>query len=57
MDIESAPLYVHKLPPKISYILLTNRLIYVVNNDSNALSIISTQLSECRLDGEMVRTI
>uniref|UniRef100_A0A1Y1KHK1 RCC1-like domain-containing protein n=1 Tax=Photinus pyralis TaxID=7054 RepID=A0A1Y1KHK1_PHOPY len=53
VDIESAPLYVHKLPRETNYLLLTNRLIYSVNESSNALSIISTQLSECRLDGDV----
>lgn len=57
MDIESAPLYVHKLNTKTSYLLLTNRLIYSVNDEQNILSIISTQLSECRLDGDSVSKI
>ncbi|KAK5645426.1 hypothetical protein RI129_006726 [Pyrocoelia pectoralis] len=53
VDIESAPLYVHKLPCQTNYLLLTNRLIYSIKDELNVLSIISTQLSECRLDGDV----
>ncbi|KAF5306974.1 hypothetical protein FQR65_LT07196 [Abscondita terminalis] len=53
VDIESAPLYVHKLCPNLNYVLLTNCLIYSVNDESNLLTIISTQLSECQLDGDV----
>nr|CAH7724512.1 unnamed protein product [Callosobruchus chinensis] len=52
VDVESAPLYVHKLPQKTTTILLTDRLIYTVNEDSTMISIISAQLSECRLEGD-----
>lgn len=54
MDVESAPLYVHKLPQKTSTILLTDRLIYAVNEEFKMVSIISSHLSECRLEGEAV---
>lgn len=50
--MESAPIYVHKLQQKTDYLLLTDRLIFTVNTDLNQLSIISTQLSECRLEGD-----
>ncbi|KAK4876051.1 hypothetical protein RN001_012473 [Aquatica leii] len=53
VDIESAPLYVHKLCPNLSYVLLTNCLIYSVNEEGNLLTIISSQLSECQLDGDV----
>lgn len=52
VDVESAPLYVHKLPQKTSTILLTDRLIYAVNEEFKMVSIISSHLSECRLEGE-----
>nr|XP_023021233.1 uncharacterized protein LOC111509680 isoform X1 [Leptinotarsa decemlineata] len=51
-DVESAPLYVHKLPQKTSTVLLTDKLIYTVNEDSNIVSILSSQLCECRLEGD-----
>ncbi|XP_057652123.1 uncharacterized protein LOC130891409 isoform X2 [Diorhabda carinulata] len=52
LDVESAPLYVHKLPQKTSTILLTDRLIYTVNEELKMVSILSSHLSECRLEGE-----
>ncbi|KAJ8917788.1 hypothetical protein NQ315_010694 [Exocentrus adspersus] len=52
VDVESAPLYVHKLPKKTTEVLLTDKLIYTVNSEYNLLSIISSQLSECRLEGD-----
>ncbi|KAJ8969559.1 hypothetical protein NQ317_016591 [Molorchus minor] len=51
-DVESAPLYVHKLPKNTAVVLLTDRLIYTVNEDYNVVSIISSQLSETRLEGD-----
>lgn len=51
-NVDSPPLYVYKLPPKTTNILLTDRLIYALNNDENVVYIISSQLSECRLEGE-----
>ncbi|CAH1985984.1 unnamed protein product [Acanthoscelides obtectus] len=52
VDVESAPLYVHKLPQRTSAILLTDRLIYTVNDDNTIISVLSAQLSECRLEGD-----
>lgn len=51
-DIESAPLYIHKLPLRTHAVLLSDRLIYAVNEDLDTLSVISAQFSECRLEGE-----
>ncbi|XP_018572762.1 uncharacterized protein LOC108912084 isoform X2 [Anoplophora glabripennis] len=52
VDVESAPLYVHKLPQKTAEVLLTDKLIYTINSEYNTVSIISSQLSECRLEGD-----
>ncbi|XP_028138515.1 uncharacterized protein LOC114332924 [Diabrotica virgifera virgifera] len=52
VDVESAPLYVHKLPQKTSTVLLTDKLIYTVSEESKMVSIMSSHLSECRLEGE-----
>ncbi|XP_019873194.2 uncharacterized protein LOC109601394 [Aethina tumida] len=52
VDVESAPMFVHKLCPNTTYLLLTDKLIYTINEDSDTLSIISSQLSECRLEGD-----
>lgn len=57
MDVESAPLYVHKLPQKTAEVLLTDKLIYTINSEYNMISIISSQLSECRLEGDAVSII
>ncbi|KAI4462030.1 regulator of chromosome condensation [Holotrichia oblita] len=51
-DVESAPLYVHKLPQNTNTLLLTDRLIYTTNDELNSVSIISTQLSESPLEGD-----
>lgn len=47
-------MFVHKLCPNTTYLLLTDKLIYTINEDSDTLSIISSQLSECRLEGDSV---
>ncbi|CAG9862070.1 unnamed protein product [Phyllotreta striolata] len=52
VDVESAPLYVYKLPQRTSSVLLTDRLIYTVHDESKSISVISSQLCECRLEGE-----
>lgn len=54
LDVESAPLFVHKLKENTSTLMLTDRLIYTVNEDKNCISIISCQLSECRMEGDAV---
>lgn len=57
VDIELAPLFVHKLDQGTNFVLLTDRLIYTVNDTGDVLKIISTQFSECRMDGEAVSII
>ncbi|XP_017773369.1 PREDICTED: uncharacterized protein LOC108560363 [Nicrophorus vespilloides] len=52
VDVESAPLYVHKLPPRSDWLLLTDKLIYIINSQYNAVSIVSAHLSECKLEGD-----
>ncbi|CAG9819004.1 unnamed protein product [Phaedon cochleariae] len=52
VDVESAPLYIHKLPQNTTTVLLTDRLMYAVNDDANIVSVLSSQLSECRLEGD-----
>lgn len=52
MDLEVVPLFVHKLPPECGYILVTDRFLFVTDSKSEKLSVISTQLSESRLDGD-----
>ncbi|XP_049853132.1 uncharacterized protein LOC126334689 isoform X3 [Schistocerca gregaria] len=52
MDLEVVPLFVHKLPPECGYILVTDRFLFVTDSKNEKLSVISTQLSESRLDGD-----
>lgn len=56
-DVESAPLYVHKLPQNTNTLLLTDRLIYTTNNELDSVSIISTLLSESPLEGDSVSIV
>nr|XP_022917889.1 uncharacterized protein LOC111427131 [Onthophagus taurus] len=51
-DIESAPLYIHRLPLQTKQLLLTDRLIFTVHDDLTTISVVSFQLSECNLEGE-----
>lgn len=57
VDIESAPLYVHKLPQNTAFVLLTDKVIYTINDDRNMVSLLSTHLTECRLEGDSVSRI
>ncbi|XP_030764189.1 uncharacterized protein LOC115888568 isoform X2 [Sitophilus oryzae] len=50
-DIDSAPVHVYRLLPGTNSLLLTDTLIYSLNS-SNTISILSCQMSECRLEGE-----
>lgn len=50
--MDTAPLYTHKLPAKSDYILLTDRLIFVIDDTYTSITIISSQLSECGLEGD-----
>lgn len=52
VDVDTAPLYTHKLPAKSDYILLTDRLIFVIDDTYTSITIISSQLSECGLEGD-----
>nr|XP_015840194.1 PREDICTED: uncharacterized protein LOC103312885 [Tribolium castaneum] len=52
VDVDSAPLFVHKLMTGTSTLLLTDKLIYTVNDERNVVSVISNQLSECRMEGD-----
>lgn len=54
VDVESAPLYVHKLLRETNFLLLTDRLIYAVNDELNMVSVISCAMSECRMEGNAV---
>lgn len=54
VDPDTAPLYIYKLPPRLNSIMLTDHLIYAINEDLNILSIISTQYAECNFEGETV---
>lgn len=54
IDIDTAPLYVHKLPQKTSSVILTDLVIYTVNSESNTLLVLGTHLTECRLEGDAV---
>lgn len=54
VDIDTAPLYVYKLPQKTSSVILTDLVIYSVNSESNMLLVLSTNLTECRLEGDAV---
>jgi hypothetical protein len=51
VDVESAPLFVHKLMMGTHSLLLTDKLIYTINDDGDV-SVVSTQLSECRMEGD-----
>lgn len=54
MDLNVVPLFVHKLPPDCGDILVTDRFLYVTDSKGEQLFVGSTQLSECRLDGDSV---
>ncbi|KAF7273866.1 hypothetical protein GWI33_013444 [Rhynchophorus ferrugineus] len=50
-DIDTAPISVYRLLPQTSSLVLTDNLIYSLN-DLNTVSVISCNLSESRLEGE-----
>jgi hypothetical protein len=56
VDVESAPLFVHKLMMGTHSLLLTDKLIYTINDDGDV-SVVSTQLSECRMEGDAVSCV
>jgi hypothetical protein len=57
VDVESAPLFVHKLMMGTHSLLLTDKLIYTINDDGDVVSVVSTQLSECRMEGDAVSCV
>lgn len=54
VDPDTTPLHVYKLPSETATAILTDHLLYALNEEMNVLSILSTQYSECHLEGEGV---
>lgn len=52
VDMDTNPLYTHRLLPQTDELLLTDKLIFAINSERNAISVISAHLSECRLEGD-----
>lgn len=55
MNLEVVPLLVHKLPSECREVVLGDKLILVSNKNNKYLTLISTHLSETRLDCNMVK--
>jgi hypothetical protein len=54
MSLDVVPLFVHKLAHDCRDILVTDRFLYVTDKDGKNLSVVSCQLSECRIGGDSV---
>ncbi|PSN32070.1 hypothetical protein C0J52_16221 [Blattella germanica] len=52
MSLELIPLSVHKLASNSRDILVTDKFLYITDTERRKLSIVSSQLSESRLDGD-----
>lgn len=51
-SVESPPLHVYSLPPKTTNILLTDHLIYAINKEDGAVNVVSTELTEFRIESD-----
>lgn len=51
MGLEIVPIYIHRLPPLCQDVLLTDRFIFITNQSSQILTVVSCQLSESSLEG------
>ncbi|XP_021913956.1 uncharacterized protein LOC110827029 isoform X3 [Zootermopsis nevadensis] len=52
MSLDVVPLYVYKLAQQCRDVLVTDRFLYVTDIDGKNLSVVSCQLSECRIGGD-----
>ncbi|KAL1494566.1 hypothetical protein ABEB36_010144 [Hypothenemus hampei] len=52
-DFETAPVFIYRVLPRTHSLILTDNLTFTLNKDINVISVISSQLSESRLEGEM----
>lgn len=57
VDVDTAPLYVHKLCGEVHSVLLTDSLIFILDQDLNSFRILSAQYSESRLEGDNVSNV